>query len=308
MVIKPSPWGPLIDLMVAELAEEVDLPPGVLNVVCGQSAELGIELTENPRVDKVSFTGAVSTGKLVMRACASTLKRVHLELGGKSAQIILDDADIAMAGPGGSAPTFFHAGQGCAITTRVLVPKDKHDELVSGMETFVGGFVKIGNPADPATILGPVIREERRVAIEEYIQAGVDQGADLVTGGGRPGDLDKGYFLQPTIFANVRNDMKIAREEIFGPVVVVIPYEDDADAIRIANDSEYGLSGGIMTTNVNRGLGLAKQIRTGSVMVNGAVNLAVTPFGGFKQSGIGREGGVFGLEEYLEIQALSWPS
>jgi acyl-CoA reductase-like NAD-dependent aldehyde dehydrogenase len=308
MVCKPSPWGPLIDLMVAELLEEANVPPGVFNVVTGQSDELGIELCTNPGIDKLSFTGSVSTGKRVMESAAATLKRVHLELGGKSAMIILDDADMAMAGPSASAPTFFHAGQGCAITTRVLVKREQHDALVAGMEAFVKSFVKIGNPADPATILGPVIRDERRCKIEEYIQSGIDDGAELVLGGGRPAGFDKGYFLEPTIFANVDNDMRIAREEIFGPVVAVIPYVDDADAVRIANDSDLGLYGGIMTSDTHRALGLAKQIRSGGVSINGAVNLEVCPFGGFKQSGIGREGGVFGLREYLETQAITWRS
>ncbi len=306
MVCKPSPWGPLIDLMMAELLEEADVPPGVFNVVTGQSDALGIELTTNPAVDKVSFTGSVSTGKRVMASASATLKRVHLELGGKSALLVLDDADLAMAGPSASAPTFFHAGQGCAMTTRVLVKREQHDALVAGMEAFVKSFVKIGDPSDPTTILGPVIRDVRRRAIEEYIQSGLDEGAELVTGGGRPAGLDKGYFLEPTIFANVRNDMTIAREEIFGPVVSVIPYEDDADAVRIANDSEFGLYGGILTADTHRGLSLAKQIRSGSVSINGGVNLGVCPFGGFKQSGIGREGGVFGLQEYLETQAIVW--
>ena len=306
MVCKPSPWGPLIDLMMAEVLEEANVPPGVFNVVTGQSDELGIELTESPSVDKVSFTGAVSTGKKVMQAASATLKRVHLELGGKSAMIILDDADLTMAGPSASAPTFFHAGQGCAITTRVLVHRDQHDALVASMEGFVNSFVKIGNPADPTTILGPVIRENRREAILEYIQSGIDQGAELVTGGGRPAELEKGYFVEPTIFANVSNDMKIAREEIFGPVVVVIPYADDADAVRIANDSDLGLFSGILTTNTHRAMGIAKQIRAGGVSINGSVNLKVCPFGGFKQSGIGREGGVFGLREYLETQSITW--
>jgi aldehyde dehydrogenase (NAD+) len=241
-----------------------------------------------------------------MASASATLKRVHLELGGKSALIVLDDADLAMAGPNASAPTFFHAGQGCAIATRVLVKREQHDDLVAGMEAFVKSFVKIGDPADPTTILGPVIRDVRRRAIEEYIQSGTDEGAELVTGGGRPADLSKGYFLEPTIFANVRNDMTIAREEIFGPVVSVIPYEDDADAVRIANDSDFGLYGGIVTSDTHRALALAKQIRSGGVSINGAVNLGVCPFGGFKQSGIGREGGVFGLREYLETQAIAW--
>jgi acyl-CoA reductase-like NAD-dependent aldehyde dehydrogenase len=308
MVIKPSPWGPLIDLLLAEVVEECDLPPGVYNVVTGQSPELGIELCENPGIDKISFTGSVDTGKRVMAAAAGTLKRVHLELGGKSAQIVLDDYDLDAAAPGAASPTFFHAGQGCAMTTRVLVQRARHDELVEKMAGFVNAFVKPGDPADPSVMLGPVIREERRAAIEGYVASGCEEGAELVTGGGRPADLPHGYFLEPTIFANVRNDMKIAREEIFGPVVSVIPFVDEDEAIRIANDSSFGLYGGILTNDSARGLELAKRLRTGGVSINGATNLLAAPFGGFKESGIGREGGVFGMREFTEIQMLAWPS
>lgn len=308
VVVKPSPWGPLVDLVVAEAVEDCDLPPGVYNVVCGQAAELGAELAESPLVDKVSFTGSVETGRKVMEASSRTLKRVHLELGGKSASIILDDYDLDAAAPGAASPTYFHAGQGCAITTRVLVQRSRHDELVEKMAGFVRGFVKAGDPADPSVLLGPLIREERRRAVETYIEAGRAEGAELVTGGGRPADLPRGYFLEPTIFAGVSNDMRIAREEIFGPVVSVIPFEDEADAVRIANDSSYGLFGGILTHDVARGLELARQIRTGGVTINGAANLLHAPFGGFKQSGLGREGGLYGMREFTEIQSLSWPS
>ena len=308
MVIKPSPWGPLVDLLLAEVIEECDLPPGVYNVVTGQSPELGIELCENAEIDKLSFTGSVETGKRVMAAAAGTLKRVHLELGGKSAQIVLDDYDLDAAAPGAASPTFFHAGQGCAMTTRVLVQRSRHDELVEKMAGFVKSFVKPGNPADPSVMLGPVIREERRTAIEGYVASGCEQGAELVTGGGRPADLPRGYFLEPTIFANVRNDMRIAREEIFGPVVSVIPFENEDDAVRIANDSSFGLYGGILTNDSARGLELARRLRTGGVSINGATNLLAAPFGGFKQSGIGREGGLFGMREFTEIQMLAWPS
>jgi len=308
MVIKPSPWGPLIDLLLAEVIEECEVPAGVYNVVSGQSPELGIELTDSPLVDKISFTGSVETGKKVMQACGRSLKRVHLELGGKSAQIVLDDFPLDAAAPGAASPTYFHAGQGCAITTRVLVQKNRHDELVDKMASFVNGFVKIGDPSDPSVILGPVIREERRGAIEAYIASGREQGAELVTGGGRPDDLPQGYFVQPTIFANVKNDMRIAQEEIFGPVVSVIPFEDEDDAIRIANDSSFGLFGGILTNDTAKGLAMAKRIRVGGVTINGATNLLHAPFGGFKESGIGREGGMYGLREFTEIQMLAWPS
>jgi acyl-CoA reductase-like NAD-dependent aldehyde dehydrogenase len=307
-VIKPSPFGPLVDLLLAEIAEECEIPPGVFNVVCGESPELGVELCESPLVDKLSFTGAVSTGRRIMETCARTLKRVHLELGGKSALIVLDDFPLDAAGPVAASPTFFHAGQGCAITTRVLVSRARHDALVEKMAGFVRAAVKVGDPADPSVFCGPVIREERRRGILELIASGREQGADLVVGGGRPAHLSKGYFVEPTIFANVKNDIRIAREEIFGPVVSVIPFEDESDAIRIANDSGFGLSGGFLTQDTAKALALAKRIRTGTVMINGGNDIVHTPFGGFKDSGLGREGDRWGLEEFTEIQAITWRS
>jgi aldehyde dehydrogenase (NAD+) len=306
MVFKPSPYMPLIDLALAEIIEECDLPQGVFNVVTGESPELGAMLVESPLVDKISYTGSVATGKKIMAAAAATLKRVHLELGGKSAAIVLDDADLDAVAPYTAGPSFFHAGQGCAMCTRVLVPQSKHDAMVERLSTFVDAIVKVGDPADPSVMLGPVIREERRQKIEEYIASGKQQGAVLATGGGRPKDLPRGYFLTPTIFGNVRNDMRIAREEIFGPVLSVLPFQDDADAIRIANDSSYGLGGAIYSANTARALEMAKRIRTGTLNINGAVSLLHLPFGGFKESGIGREGGWWGVHEYTEVQAIAW--
>jgi aldehyde dehydrogenase (NAD+) len=307
MVLKPSPYAPLLDLLIAEVVEqECDLPPGVFNVVTGESPDLGAALVENPLVDKISYTGSVATGKRIMAAAAPTLKRVHLELGGKSAAIILDDADLDVVAPFASGPSFFHAGQGCAMCTRVLVPKPKHDSLVERLTAFVTGIVSVGDPADPSVMLGPVIREERRRAIEAYIESGKHEGAVLATGGGRPKNLPRGYFLEPTIFGAVRNDMRIAREEIFGPVLSVLPFTDTDEAIRIANASTYGLGGAVYTADVAKGLEVAKHIRTGTVNVNGAINLLHTPFGGFKESGIGREGGRWGIMEYSEVQAIAW--
>ncbi|MFI5364440.1 MAG: aldehyde dehydrogenase family protein [Candidatus Binatia bacterium] len=306
MVIKPSPYAPLIDLIIAEVIEQCDLPKGVFNVVTGESPQLGAALVESPLVDKISYTGSVATGKRIMAAAAPTLKRVHLELGGKSAAIILDDADLDLVAPYASSPSFFHAGQGCAMCTRVMVPKPKHDGLLERLTNFVTAFVKVGDPADPSVMLGPVIREERRQKIEEHIESGKKEGATLATGGGRPQDLPRGYFLQPTIFGAVRNDMRIAREEIFGPVLSVLPFNDTDEAIRIANESTYGLGGAVYTTDVAKGIEVAKRIRTGTVNVNGAVSLLHTPFGGFKDSGIGREGGRWGMLEYSEVQGIAW--
>ena len=306
MVIKPSPYAPLIDLLIAEVIEECDLPAGVFNVVTGESPELGAALVDSPLVDKVSYTGSVSTGKKIAAAAAATLKRVHLELGGKSAAIILDDADLDIVAPYAAGPSFFHAGQGCAMCTRVLVPQPKHDALVERLTAFVNGIVRVGDPADPSVMLGPVIREERREKIEEYVASGKREGAVLATGGGRPHDLPRGYFLEPTIFGAVHNDMRIAREEIFGPVLCVLPFSDTEEAIRIANTSSYGLGGAVYTPDVAKGIEVAKRIRTGTINVNGAVSLLHTPFGGFKESGIGREGGRWGMHEYTEVQAIAW--
>jgi acyl-CoA reductase-like NAD-dependent aldehyde dehydrogenase len=307
MVFKSSPYGPLINLFLAEVCAEADLPPGVVNWVTGQSTAISTALCDDPRIDKISFTGSVATGKAIMAAASKTLKRVHLELGGKSVGLYLDTDNLQMQAMTACGPAMFHAGQGCAMSTRVLVPADKHDEFVQVMAGFVQGMVKVGDPADPTVMLGPVIREERRTKIEEYIEAGKKEGATLVTGGKRPKDLPKGYFLEPTIFANVKNSIRIAQEEIFGPVVSVIPYKDVDEAVKIANDSTFGLGGGISSSDVGKAVEVAKRIRTGVVWINnGLLPMTDAPFGGFKESGIGREGGKWGLEEYTEVQQITW--
>jgi acyl-CoA reductase-like NAD-dependent aldehyde dehydrogenase len=308
MVFKPSPWGPLVNLFLAELIAEADLPPGVVNFVTGQSTAIAETLVSDPRVDKVSFTGSVATGKKIMEAGAKTLKRVHLELGGKSVAIFLDTDNLDMIAPQAASPSFFHAGQGCAMSTRVLIPREAHDTLVQKMVDFVRGMVKVGDPADPSIFLGPVIREERRRKIEEYIESGKKEGAVLAHGGGRPKDLPRGYFLEPTIFCDVPNNIRIAQEEIFGPVVSVIPFRDEDEAVRIANESTYGLGGAILCRDTAKAVALAKRIRTGVVWINNGINMLDGPFGGFKESGIGREGGRYGLEEYTEIQQIVWKS
>jgi len=306
MVFKPSPWGPLINLFLAELIAEADLPRGVVNFVSGQAAAIAETLVSDPRIDKVSFTGSVATGRKILDAAAKTLKRVHLELGGKSVGIYLDTDNLDANAMVASGPAMFHAGQGCAMATRVLVPKEVHDPFVEKMKGFVESFVKIGDPADPSTILGPVIRAERRAKIEEYIASGRQEGATLLTGGKRPKDQPRGYFLEPTIFCDVPNHIRIAQEEIFGPVVSVIPFRDPDEAIRIANDSTYGLGGAIYSRDTAKAVELAKRIRTGVVWINNGINFLDAPFGGFKESGIGREGGRFGMEEYTEIQQIVW--
>jgi aldehyde dehydrogenase (NAD+) len=287
--------------------EAADLPPGVFNLVTGQDPALGARLCESPLVDKISFTGSAATGKKILALAAPTMKRVHLELGGKSALIVLDDAALDEHLPAIASPAWFHAGQGCALRTRVLVPRRRHDEVVERLVGFLRGVVKLGDPGDPAVMMGPLIREERRQAVEALIASGVAEGAKLVLGGRRPAQAASGYFLEPTVFTGVTNQMRIAREEIFGPVLCVMPYDGDDEAVALANDSTYGLSGAVIGHDVDRAVQVARRLRTGGVSVNGASNAGVTPFGGMKESGLGREGGRFGIEEYTELQALSWP-
>ncbi|MEX1254591.1 MAG: aldehyde dehydrogenase family protein [Dehalococcoidia bacterium] len=311
LVVKASPFAPLLNLEVARIIDETDLPTGVFNVVTGESAELGEEIVANQMVDKVSFTGSVPTGKRIAEAAARNLTRVHLELGGKSAAIVLDDVDLDLVAPALTGPTFVHAGQACAASTRCLVPAKLYDRALEKMVGFVTKL-KVGNPSDPAVMVGPLIREVRRTAVEEFIRVGREEGATLATGGKRPPDAERGYFLEPTIFSDVRNDMRIASEEIFGPVLAVMPYSDIDEAVRIANDSRYGLSGSVVTFSPARGLEVAKRLRTGSVLITrgggspGATTFMVAPFGGFKESGIGREGGKYGVFEFTEIQSIAW--
>jgi len=311
LVIKASPYAPLINLEVAKVIDETDLPKGVVNVVTGEGVEIGEELVASPLVDKVSFTGSVPTGKKIAETAAQHLTRVHLELGGKSACIVLDDADVEAMAPVLASPAFVHAGQACAATTRCLLPASLYDRALEKMAGFVNNL-KVGDPSDPAVMVGPLIREARRTAVEEYIRSGQEEGASLVAGGRRPAALDRGYFLEPTIFGDVRNDMRIAREEIFGPVLAVTRYHDLDEAVRIANDSRFGLSGRVVTRDTAKGIEVAKRLRTGSVLLGhgfggpGALTFTVAPFGGFKESGLGREGGKYGLLEFTEIQTIAW--
>jgi aldehyde dehydrogenase (NAD+) len=311
LVVKGAPFAPLTNLEVAKAVEETDLPKGVFNVVTGENVAISEALVASPLIDKITFTGSVPTGKRIAEAAAKNLTRVHLELGGKSPCIMLADADIDAVLPAIASPSFVHAGQACAATTRCLVPRGKHDMIAQKMADFVGKL-SVGDPAEPSVLVGPLIREERRTAVEEYIESGRSEGATLVAGGKRPAELEKGYFLEPTIFAGARNDMRIAREEIFGPVLTVVPYDDVDDAIRIANDSPYGLSGRIATSDTAKAIELSKRMRTGSVMISGGLgSLAgtpfhVAPFGGFGGSGIGREGGLYGVHEFTEIQSIIW--
>jgi aldehyde dehydrogenase (NAD+) len=303
-VLKPAPDTPWNATRLGRLIlEQTDIPAGVVNVVTSFDHLVGEELTLDPRVDMISFTGSTVTGKRIMEKGAATLKRVFLELGGKSAMIVLDDADFATVVPSGMS-VCMHAGQGCSMQTRMLLPRSRYEE---GVELISAAMKQVpyGDPTDPNNMMGPVISAKQRGRIEGYIQKGVEEGAKLVVGGGRPAHLPKGWFIEPTLFTDVDNSMTIAQEEIFGPVLVVIPYDDDADAVRIANDSSYGLSGGIFG-NPDRAMAMARQLRVGSLGVNGGVwYSADSPYGGYKASGIGRQNGIEGFETYLETKAVA---
>lgn len=306
VVLKPAPDTPWCAAVLGEvIAEETDIPPGVVNVVTSSDHALGAQLTRDPRVDLVSFTGSTATGRDVMASAAATLKRVFLELGGKSAFVVLDDADLRAACSYAAFAGITHAGQGCAITTRILVPRERHDEAV---EITAGALAKLGagDPQDDRTICGPVISARQRERIEGYLELAAGEGGAFACGGGRPEGRDKGFWIEPTLIIGLTNDSRAAREEIFGPVLVVLPHDGDDDAVRIANDSPYGLSGAVHGGDVERARGVARRLRTGTVSVNGGVWYgADVPFGGYKQSGIGREMGVAGFEEYLETKAIA---
>ena len=308
VVVKAAPDTPWNATRIGRLiAEQTDIPAGVVNVITTSDNAVAERLVVDPRVDLVSFTGSTAVGRHIMAAGAPTMKRFFLELGGKSAHIVLDDADFAAVVPAG-AFVCTHAGQGCAMLTRLLVPRTRYEESIELLEA---GFasISVGDPTDPSTFQGPQISAKQRERVLGYIDKGVEEGARLVLGGGRPADLPKGWYVEPTLFADVTNEMAIAREEIFGPVLVVIPFEDDADAVRIANDNAYGLSGMISSGSEERALSVAKQIRAGTVGVNGGIFYgADAPFGGYKASGYGRQGGLEGFEQYLETKTISGPA
>ncbi|MDO6414569.1 aldehyde dehydrogenase family protein [Sphingomonas sp. BIUV-7] len=307
VIIKPAPDTPLLSAIVGELAAKVGFPAGVLNVVTGKDpALLGEMLTTDKRVDLISFTGSTGVGKRIMEKGADTLKRIFLELGGKSAAILLEDTpDFATAVA--QSIVCFHAGQGCATITRLLVPRSRYDEAVAVLEAAYAGYSQAwGDFEDPNNVMGPLISARQRDRVMGFIEAGKAEGARLIAGGNVASDKGNGFFVEPTCFVDVTNDMKIAREEIFGPVLVVIPFEDEEDAIRIANDSDYGLSGAVRSADPERAMRVAKRIRTGTVGVNGGLSIAVDlPFGGYKQSGIGKEWGAEGFDEYLETKVIS---
>ncbi|MDN4518000.1 MULTISPECIES: aldehyde dehydrogenase [Mycolicibacterium] len=306
LVLKPAPDTPWAAAVLGELiAEHTDFPAGVINIVTSSDHGVGALLSKDPRVDMVSFTGSTNTGRAVMADGAATLKKVFLELGGKSAFLVLDDADLAGACSMAAFTASMHAGQGCAITTRLVVPRDRYDEAVEAAAATMGGL-KAGDPTKPGTVCGPLISERQRERVQGYLDSAIAEGGRFACGGGRPADRDTGFFIDPTVIAGLDNNAKVAREEIFGPVLTVIAHDGDDDAVRIANDSPYGLSGTVFSADPERAAGIAARMRVGTVNVNGGVwYSADMPFGGYKQSGIGREMGLAGFEEYLEIKAIA---
>jgi aldehyde dehydrogenase (NAD+) len=304
VVLKPSEVAPVNAFILAEVIEEVGLPAGVFNLVTGVGPVVGEAIAAHPDVDMVSFTGSTRAGKRVAELAAQTVKRVALELGGKSANVILDDADLQKAVTDGVGKCFLNSGQTCTALTRMLVPRDQLKEVeaiaAAAAETF-----RPGDPFEKTSRLGPLVSATQRERVRGYIAKGQEQGAKLVTGGAdAPDGLDHGYFVKPTIFSEVTPDMTIAQEEIFGPVLAIMPYEDEDDAVRIANGTIYGLAGGVWSGDSARALRVARRLRAGQIEVNGGAFNAKAPFGGYKQSGVGREAGRYGLEEFLEVKAL----
>lgn len=308
VVLKSAPDTPWTAALLGRYAKEAGFPAGVFNVLTAlEPAEIGNFLSTDPRVDVVSFTGSTAVGRHIAKNGADTVKRVFLELGGKSAMIVLDDADLATA-LFGVFSVCAHAGQGCAITTRLLVPKAKLAEAEELVKAYLGGAT-YGSADTSGEMMGPLINKRQQSRVLGMIEDAKKEGARLILGGGRPAHLEKGWFVEPTVFSDVTNDMTIAQEEVFGPVLVMIPFEDDDDAIRIANDSIYGLSGAVYSADEDRATRFARRIRTGTVNVNGGAFLGGdAPFGGYKQSGVGREMGPEGFEEYLETKTIAYPA
>ncbi|MDT5257895.1 MAG: aldehyde dehydrogenase [Mycobacterium sp.] len=306
VVLKPAPDTPWCAAALGELiVEHTDFPPGVINIVTSSDHGVGALLAKDPRVDMVSFTGSTATGRSVMADGAATIKKVFLELGGKSAFIVLDDADLGGAVGVAGFSVCMHAGQGCAITTRLVVPRARYDEAVSIAAATMAG-IKPGDPTDPGTVCGPLISARQRDRVQGYLDSAIAEGGTFACGGGRPGGKDAGFFIEPTVIAGLGNDARVAREEIFGPVLTVIAHDGDDNAVRIANDSPYGLSGTVFSADPDRAAGVAARLRVGTVNVNGGVwYSADAPFGGYKQSCNGREMGLLGFEEYLEAKLIA---
>ncbi len=304
VVIKPSELSSLQTEVMLECLNAAKLPKGVCNVVIGRGDVVGAELVRNPDVDKISFTGSVTVGERIMRDGAATMKRVTLELGGKSPTILLDDAALDQAIPSALQMAFLNSGQACAAGTRLLVPKSRLDEIKRGIRDAMRVYT-VGDPADPKTAIGPMVSQNQYERVQSYIRKGIEEGAEVLAGGeGHPVGFEAGYFVKPTVFVNVKNDMTIAQEEIFGPVLCVITYGSEDEAIRIANDSKYGLHASVLGTDLQRAHRVASQIRAGRVVINGMTDDPQAPWGGFKYSGVGREYGRYGIEAFLETRAI----
>ncbi|TLU66396.1 aldehyde dehydrogenase family protein [Thalassotalea litorea] len=307
VVVKPSEQTPIQDLIIAEIIEKIGLPAGVFNVITGYGADIGSHLCAHPDVDMVSFTGSTAAGVKVAQAAAPSVKRVCQELGGKSPYIITEDANLEAAVRYGVEDVMFNSGQTCSALTRMLVPKSQYQQILDIAKRVCEENI-VGDPADPKTTMGPLSSKRQQQRVLEYIQTGIDEGARLLTGGLElPEELQQGAYVMPTIFTDVSNDMTIAREEIFGPVLCIIPYTDEEEAIKIANDTIYGLSSSVYAKDPQSALALARQIRAGQCFIQGAYFTTKAPFGGFKQSGNGREWGLEGLKEFLELQAIIMP-
>ena len=305
LVLKPAAETPLDALLLADLVEQLDLPPGVVSILPA-GRDVGAYLVRHPGVDKVSFTGSTAAGRQVAAACGENLKRVSLELGGKSAAVVLDDADPAATAAGIKVAGLMNSGQACVAQTRILVPQSRHDEHVEALAAMVEGLA-VGDPMDKATEIGPLVARRQQERVRDYIDGAAADGAKLVVGGSDlPDGVERGWYIRPTLFSGVDNGMRIAREEVFGPVLTVIPYRDEEDAVRIADDSEYGLSGSVWTADTERGFAVATRVRTGSFGVNQPYSMdPAGPFGGVKASGFGKEMGPEGLDEYTETKVIS---
>lgn len=303
-VIKPSELSPLQTTVLAQALHRAELPNGVFNILLGRGSDVGDEISASPLIAKISFTGSTATGKLIARAGIETMKRVSLSLTGKSASIILDDADLDIAIPLALNAAFMNNGQACVAGTRLLVPRSHAEDIIERVKSLVEAMV-VGDPQDPATALGPLVNRAQFDRVQAFIRRGQAQGATLIIGGeGRPTGLDKGYFVRPTVFADVSNDMDIAQEEIFGPVLSIIAYDSQEQAIAIANASLYGLQAYVFSRQPERAQRLATQLQAGSVLINRISPELLAPFGGVKQSGVGREFGVFGLQAFLEAKSI----
>ncbi|WP_331445899.1 aldehyde dehydrogenase [Streptomyces xanthochromogenes] len=306
VILKPSPESPLDSYILGEIAAEAGVPEGVLSILPADR-EVSEYLVGHPGVDKVSFTGSVAAGKRVMEVAARNLTRVTLELGGKSAAVILPDADLEAAVAGVVPAAWMNNGQACVAQTRILAPRSRYEEIAEAFAAAAGALV-VGDPLDAATQVGPLVAERQRQRSLDYIRIGQEEGAKILTGGGRPAGFDRGWYVEPTLFGDVDNTMRVAREEIFGPVICLLPYGDEAEALRIANDSEYGLSGSVWTGDVEHGIDFARSVRTGTFNVNTFSLDMLGPFGGYKSSGLGREFGPEGFGEYLEHKMIHLPA